>query len=61
MEELECSQGGGTEQRVLVRECVGLMRLLMGAWRFDDNDDGTSWAFFMISSSVAGARHLMAS
>ena len=29
MEELECSQGGGTEQRVLVRECVGLMRLLV--------------------------------
>ena len=28
MEELECSQGGSTEQRVLVRECVDLMRLL---------------------------------
>ena len=28
VEELEYSQGGGTEQRVLVRECVGLMRLL---------------------------------
>ena len=28
MEELECCQGGGTEQRVLVRERVGLMGLL---------------------------------
>ena len=30
VEELECSQGSGAEQRVLVWECVGLMRLL--AW-----------------------------
>ena len=29
MEELECSQGGGMEERVLDRECVGLMRLLV--------------------------------
>ena len=28
MKELECSQGGSTEQRVLVRECVDHMRLL---------------------------------
>ena len=28
VEELECSQGGSTEQGVLVRECVGLMCLL---------------------------------
>ena len=28
VEELECSQGGCTEQRVLVRECIGLMHLL---------------------------------
>ena len=28
MKELECSQGGGTEQRVLVREQVCVMRLL---------------------------------
>ena len=28
MDELECSQSGGTEQRLLVRECVGLLRIL---------------------------------
>ena len=28
VEELECSQGCDTKQRVLVRECVGLMPLL---------------------------------
>ena len=28
VEELECSQGGGTEQRLLVIERVGLTRLL---------------------------------
>ena len=33
MEELECSQGGSTEQRVLVRERVGLMRLLLAPVR----------------------------
>ena len=28
MEELECDQGSGAEQRVLVRECVAVLRLL---------------------------------